>query len=81
MGLIDKVYNISGNSVEPAFKIMAQFSTSHQALVTLTSGLMDGLDIPVPGLPFADMVSRVLSRVLSALISDVCFCLCEKVCV
>ena len=53
---IDKVYSASGKNVEPAFKIMAQYAEAHAALVRLAEPLMDGVSIPIPGLPFADMV-------------------------
>jgi hypothetical protein len=56
MNRIDKVYNASGGSVDPAFKIMAQYADSHSALTTLVKPVMDGIDLPIPGLPFADMV-------------------------
>ena len=56
MKMIDRVYNVSDNSIEPAFKIMASYSTTHKALQLLTEKVMDGIDIPLPGLPFAEMV-------------------------
>lgn len=56
MSQIDKVYSASGGSVEPAFKIMAAYTEIHAALKTLTDPIMEGAEIPVPGLPFAEMV-------------------------
>lgn len=56
MEKIDKVYKVSSNAVEPAFKVMVKYSAVHAGLKTLTEKVMDGIDIPVPGLPFADIV-------------------------
>lgn len=57
MDRIDKVYNVSGGVIEPAFKIMASYATAHSAFVTMTEGVMDNAeDIPIPGLPFSQMV-------------------------
>lgn len=56
MERIDKVYNASGGAIEPAFKIMSQYATSHAALQTLSAPFLEGASIPLPGLPFADMV-------------------------
>jgi len=56
MVMIDRVYNVSDSAVEPAFKIMATYSATHEALRTLTKGVMGDMDIPIPGLPFAEMV-------------------------
>jgi hypothetical protein len=56
MSEIDKVYSASSNAVEPAFQIMSAYATAHDALKKLTEDVMGGADIPVPGLPFADMV-------------------------
>jgi hypothetical protein len=53
---IEKVYNASGGSVDPVFKIMSAYANSHAALKTLADELMEGETIPVPGLPFAEMV-------------------------
>jgi len=56
MDKINKVYGVSGNAVEPAFKVMVKYSAVHEGLKTLTNKVMDGIDIPVPGLPFAEIV-------------------------
>lgn len=56
MNQIDKVYNASAGAVEPAFKIMAAYTDTHAALKRLTDPIMNGTAIPVPGLPFAEMV-------------------------
>lgn len=55
MNMIDKVYNVS-QAIEPAFKIMVSYAQTHEALKELTAGIMGDIEIPVPGLPFADMV-------------------------
>jgi len=56
MKQIDKVYAASGGAVEPAFKIMAAYTETHAALKALMEPLMGAAEIPVPGLPFAEMV-------------------------
>ena len=56
MSRIDKVYSASSSAIEPAFKIMATYSHVHQALQKVTAAVMGDAKIPVPGLPFADMV-------------------------
>jgi len=57
MTRIDKVYAASGNNVEPAFKIMATYAHTHEAFKILTEGVLDNdFTVPVPGLPFTDMV-------------------------
>lgn len=56
MTMIDRVYNASGSAVEPAFKIMAAYSVTHEALRALTRKLMEDIDLPLPGLPFSEMV-------------------------
>ena len=56
MNKIDRVYNASGGAVEPAFKIMMSYAHTHDALRKFSRKVMDGLDLPIPGLPFADMV-------------------------
>jgi len=62
MNQIDKVYNASGGAVEPAFKIMAAYTDTHAALKKLTDPIMNGAAIPVPGLPFAEMVRVSMYR-------------------
>ena len=56
MNKIDKVYNVSGGAIEPAFKIMMSYANTHDAFKIITDQVMDGVDLPIPGLPFADMV-------------------------
>ena len=56
MSEIDSVYNISGGALEPTFKMMAAYCTTHDALKAMVSDLMESSDVPLPGLPFADMV-------------------------
>ena len=56
MTKIDRVYNASGGSIEPAFKIMTSYAHTHEALSKFSKKVMAGVDIPIPGLPFADMV-------------------------
>lgn len=55
MSQIDKVYTVSG-AIEPAFKIMISYAKTHEAFKKLTDKIMEGMELPVPGLPFADMV-------------------------
>ena len=56
MNRIEKVYGASGGDTVPAFKTMTSFASVHECLSAMSAPFMDGLDIPVPGLPFADMV-------------------------
>ena len=56
MSKIDKVYGVSGRQAETAYKVMVQYAATFDALKTLTAPLLDGADLPVPGLPFAEMV-------------------------
>ena len=56
MNKIDRVYNASGGAVEPAFKIMISYAHTHDALSKFARKVMDGVDLPIPGLPFTDMV-------------------------
>ena len=56
MAEIDKVYNTSGGALEPTFKMMATYSATFDALKSIVSDIMNGSDLPIPGLPFADMV-------------------------
>jgi len=60
MSRIDKVYTAADNTVEPAFKIMAAYANQHEAFVTLTAGLLEDSDVPMPGLPFTDMVRAAM---------------------
>ena len=53
---MERVYNASGGSVEPVFKIMSAYAESHAALSTFASSVMGEDSIPLPGLPFAEMV-------------------------
>jgi hypothetical protein len=62
MNTIEKVYNASGGSVEPVFKIMTSYANSHSALQVLSDKVMDGTAIPMPGLPFAEMIRVGLFR-------------------
>ena len=59
---IEKVYNASGGAVEPVFKIMTSYANSHSALKSLSDKVMDGIEIPVPGLPFAEMIRADMYR-------------------
>ena len=59
---IEKVYNASGGAVDPVFKIMTSYANSHTALKSLSDRVMDGIEIPVPGLPFAEMVRASMYR-------------------
>lgn len=56
MTLIDRVYNASGGAVEPAYKTMVAYAHVHQALQTLTAPVMGEAVLPMPGLPFPDLV-------------------------
>jgi|AntAceMinimDraft_12_1070368.scaffolds.fasta_scaffold168766_1 hypothetical protein len=56
MNRIDKVYEASGSSIEPAFKIMKAYASTHTALQKLTSEFMGDMSIPMPGLPFAGKI-------------------------
>jgi hypothetical protein len=56
MNQIDKVYSVSNSEVEPTFKIMVSYSHTLEALKKLTSRVLRDSSIPIPGLPFADMV-------------------------
>lgn len=56
MNRIDKVYNASDGATLPAFKTMASYASVHEALATMAEPFMGGIDIPMPGLPFAAMI-------------------------
>lgn len=56
MTRLDKVYNVSQGAIEPVFKIMVGFAHTHDALNTLVRNVLNGTELPLPGLPFADMV-------------------------
>lgn len=56
MNRIEKVYSASGGDTIPAFKTMASYASVHECLSAMSAPFMDGVGIPVPGLPFADMV-------------------------
>ena len=56
MNRIDKVHNASDGATLPAFKTMAAYASVHEALATMAEPFMDGIDIPMPGLPFASMI-------------------------
>lgn len=56
MNRIEKVYSASGSDTLPAFKTMASYASVHECLSAMSAPFMEGIDIPVPGLPFADMV-------------------------
>jgi len=56
MNRINKVYEASDGALDSAFKIMVGYAHTHAALKTLTSKVMADTPIPLPGLPFADMV-------------------------
>lgn len=84
MNKIDKVYSVAGN-VEPAFKIMVSYAATHDAMKSLVKNIMGDISIPVPGLPFADMIRVNLYELKltrkdqqKAIISDDMFALNEK---
>lgn len=84
MNKIDKVYNVAGN-VEPAFKIMVSYAATHDAMKSVVKNIMGDISIPVPGLPFADMVRVNLYELKlsrkdqqKSIISDDMFALNEK---
>jgi hypothetical protein len=56
MTRIDRVYNASGGAVDPAYKIMVSYAHVHEALRTLAAPVMQGAALPMPGLPFPDLV-------------------------
>lgn len=56
MEKIDKVFIASKGAVDPAFKVMASYASGHAALCQLVEPLMDGAPLPIPGLPFAELV-------------------------
>lgn len=56
MNRINRVYEASDGALDSAFKIMVGYAHTHSALTTLTSKVMADTPIPIPGLPFADMV-------------------------
>jgi hypothetical protein len=56
MDRIARVYNASGGAVEPAYKTMVSFAHTHDALRILAAPVMQGSSLPMPGLPFPDMV-------------------------
>jgi len=56
MATINRVYNVSDGNLEPTFKIMTAYAAYHDALEVMVEKVMDGITIPTPGLPFADMV-------------------------
>lgn len=56
MNKIQKVYEVAGSAVEPAYKILVTYSKVWEGLKTATEDLMAETNIPIPGLPFADMV-------------------------
>ena len=56
MDEIQKVYDVAGANVEPAFKIMTSYAKTWDALKVLTDKIMVDTEIPIPGLPFAQMV-------------------------
>ena len=56
MNRINRVYDASNGVLDSAFKIMVGYAHTHAALTTLTSKVMADTPIPIPGLPFADMV-------------------------
>eukprot|EP01041_Mallomonas_annulata_P007394 gene7394-15092_t len=56
MDLVDRVYNSSAGAVEPAFKIMVSYTSQHNAMKKVLESIMGDTDIPVPGLPFAEII-------------------------
>lgn len=56
MNKIQRVYEVAGSTVEPAYKILVTYSRVWEGLKTTTEDLMAETNIPIPGLPFADMV-------------------------
>jgi hypothetical protein len=56
MDRIDRVYSASSGATLPAFKTMASYAAVHECLSAMSAPFMEGIDIPMPGLPFADMV-------------------------
>lgn len=62
MDMIAKVYNSSDNAIEPAFKIMAAYAVKHDAMKKVLENLMKGSEIPLPGLPFVNIVRASLYR-------------------
>lgn len=63
MESINKVYSVSGNNVIPAYKIMTSYSKAHDALQSMCAPVMGGIKIPVPGLPFAEMVRAAMFEI------------------
>eukprot|EP01038_Epipyxis_sp_PR26KG_P010886 gene10886-14609_t len=63
MNKIDKVYNVSNGAIEPAYKIMIGYSHTIDAFKKLTANIMGDIKLPVPGLPFADMVRFAMYKV------------------
>ena len=47
---------MSNGQIESSFKIMAQYAIAHEAVCHMVENVFEGNDIPMPGLPFADMV-------------------------
>jgi hypothetical protein len=56
MSKIDKVFTASKSVIEPAFKVMVSYAQGHAALCDLVAPIMNDVSLPLPGLPFADLV-------------------------
>lgn len=53
--MLQKVYEKSNGKVDECFKIMTNYATAHAALSEIVKPVMNNYEIPLPGLPFADM--------------------------
>lgn len=53
---IDKVYSIAKGSLEPTYKLMIKYARTYDELKRLTKFVMNDTKLPIPGLPFADLI-------------------------
>lgn len=56
MTSIDKVHSVSKGNLESVYKMMISYSRTYEELKRLTTSIMGDITLPIPGLPFADVI-------------------------
>ena len=56
MNTLEKILNASKGSIDPIYKILLQYYQSYIKIKEFTSELMDSVSLPLPGLPFVEMI-------------------------
>jgi hypothetical protein len=62
MDSIEKVYDAAYNALEPVYKMMISYAHTHAAFNAFISHIFPDYKLPLPGLPFAEMIRSDVYR-------------------